>query len=130
MYAVTHFVFCTSRIQYHPYFSVDFLGVYVCVPLSCHVLTAVTKQLIQRMAFKIRRPVPRLILAQFDKMDSYLKVSRDTFCSGIERTIKVRCQVITLPLTCTGNYARLVIFNVPMHNYMPFYIKTSWMPNL
>jgi len=130
MYAVTHFVFCTSRIQYHLCFFVDFLEVYVCAPLSCHVLTAVTKQLIQRMAFKIRRPDPRLILVQFDKLDSYLQVSRDTLCSGIERTIKVRCQVITPPLTRTGNYARLVIFNVPMHNYMPFYIKTSWMPNL
>jgi len=38
MYAVTHFVFCTSRIQYHPYFFVDFLGVSVCLcspVLSC-----------------------------------------------------------------------------------------------
>jgi len=130
MYAVTHFVFFTSRIQYHPYFFVDFLGKYVCVPLSCHVLTAITKQLIQHMAFKIRRTVPRPILVQFDKMDSHLQVSRDTLCSGTERTIKVRCQVITPPLACTGNSARLVIFNVPMHNYMPFYTKTSWMPNL
>jgi hypothetical protein len=72
------------------------------------------------MAFKIRRPVPRLILVQFDKTDSHLKVSRDTLCSGIERTIKVRCQVIIPPLACTGNSARLVIFNTPMHNYMPF----------
>lgn len=32
MYVVTYFVFCTSRIESHPYFFVDFLGVYVCVP--------------------------------------------------------------------------------------------------
>jgi len=82
------------------------------------------------MAFKIRMPVTRLILVQFDKMDSHLQVSRDTLCSGIERKIKVRFQVITPPLACTGNSARLVIFNIPMHNYMPFDTKTSWMPNL
>jgi len=82
------------------------------------------------MTFKIRRPVPRLILVEFDKMDSHLQVPRDTLCSDIESTIKLRCQVITPPLACTGNSARLVIFNIPMHNYMHFYTKTSWIPNL